>query len=144
MTSSSVRLEGVRACVFDAYGTLFDFAAAARQCRDVLGDDIERLTALWRDKQLQYTWLRAAQGRHADFWQVTGAALDFTLEILNLNAPGLRDRLMALYLTLDAFPEVQEVLSKLKVAGLRTAILSRDQIFSRTPGLGRGLNTRRA
>jgi 2-haloacid dehalogenase len=117
-------LRGVRTCVFDAYGTLFDFASAARQCRDVLGDDIDRLTALWRDKQLQYTWLRAAQGRHVDFWQVTGDALDFALETLNLNAPGLCDRLMALYLTLVAFPEVQDVLTKLKAAGLRTAILS--------------------
>jgi 2-haloacid dehalogenase len=117
-------LQGVRACVFDAYGTLFDFAAAARQCRDVLGDNIDRLTTLWRDKQLQYTWLRAVQGRHVDFWQVTGEALAFSLETLNLDTPGLRDRLMALYLTLDAFPEVQDVLSKLKAAGLRTAILS--------------------
>jgi 2-haloacid dehalogenase len=90
----------------------------------VLGDDIDRLTALWRDKQLQYTWLRVAQGRHADFWQVTGDALDFALETLSLNAPGLRDRLMGLYLRLDAFPEVQDVLSHLKAAGLRTAILS--------------------
>ena len=53
-------LTGIKACVFDAYGTLFDFAAAARKCRDVLGDDIDKLTVLWRDKQLQYTWLRAA------------------------------------------------------------------------------------
>ena len=66
---STVPLRGVQACVFDAYGTLFDFAAAARKCRDVLGEDIDRLAALWRDKQLQYTWLRAAQQRHADFWQ---------------------------------------------------------------------------
>jgi len=121
---SSPPLRRVRACVFDAYGTLFDFAAVARQCRDVLGDDINRLTALWRDKQLQYTWLRVAQGRHADFWQVTGDALDFALETLDLSAPGLRDRLMALYLTLDTFPEVRDVLTKLKAAGLRTAILS--------------------
>ena len=122
--TASVPLRGVHACVFDAYGTLFDFASAAKKCSDVLGDDIDRLTALWRDKQLQYTWLRVAQGRHADFWQVTGDALDFALETLNLNAPGLRDRLMALYLTLDAFPEVRDVLKKLKSAGLRTAILS--------------------
>jgi 2-haloacid dehalogenase len=117
-------LPGVRACVFDAYGTLFDFASAARQCREALGNDIETLTALWRDKQLQYTWLRAAQGRHADFWQVTGDALDFSMETLNLNIPGLRNRLMALYLTLDPFPEVPDVLRRLKAAGLRTAILS--------------------
>ena len=117
-------LRGVQGCVFDAYGTLFDFAAAARNCRDVLGDNIDRLTALWRDKQLQYTWLRAAQGRHADFWQVTGDALDFALETLGVTKPGLRDRLMSLYLTLDPFPEVSGVLARLKAAGMRTAILS--------------------
>jgi len=119
-----IPLRGVQGCVFDAYGTLFDFAAAARNCRDVLGDDIDRLTALWREKQLQYTWLRAAQGRHADFWQVTGDALDFALETLGVTKPGLRDRLMSLYLTLDPFPEVSSVLARLKAAGLQTAILS--------------------
>src|SRR5215475_9592568 len=117
-------LRGVQGCVFDAYGTLFDFAAAARKCRDVLGDDIDRLTALWRDKQLQYTWLRAAQGRHADFWQVTGDALDFTLETLGLEQAGLRERLMGLYLALEPFPEVPGVLATLQRSGLKTAILS--------------------
>jgi 2-haloacid dehalogenase len=117
-------LSGIRACVFDAYGTLFDFAAAAKGCRDVLGDDVDRLTVLWRDKQLQYTWLRAVQGQHADFWQVTGDALDYALETLGSDKPGLRDRLMTLYLTLETFPEVPEVLKRLKSAGLRTAILS--------------------
>src|SRR5512132_3828996 len=112
---SNAPLAGVQACVFDAYGTLFDFASAARGCRDVLGDAI---------KQLQYTWLRAVQGRHADFWQVTGDALDFALETLAIEKPGLRDRLMNLYLTLEPFPEVPEVLRRLKTAGLRTAILS--------------------
>jgi len=121
---STTPLAGVQACVFDAYGTLFDFASAARGCRDVLGDAIEKLTALWRDKQLQYTWLRAVQGRHADFWQVTGDALDFALETLAIEKSGLRDRLMNLYLTLEPFPEVPEVLRRLKTAGLRTAILS--------------------
>src|SRR5215471_11344761 len=119
-----IPLRGVQGCAFDAYGTLFDFAAAARKCRDALGDDIDRLTALWREKQLQYTWLRAAQGRHADFWQVTGDALGFSLETLMLDQQRLRDRLMELYLTLDTFPEVQGVLEQLKAAGLKTAILS--------------------
>ena len=122
MTQTS--LEGVKACVFDAYGTLFDFAAAAKGCRDLLGDDIDRLTGLWREKQLQYTWLRAIQGRHEDFWQVTGDALDFALETLGIEKPDLRERLMTLYLTLDAFPEVPAVLRRLKQAGLQTAILS--------------------
>src|SRR5499425_2622836 len=124
MQMNNAPLIGVRACVFDAYGTLFDFAAAAKRCSDALGDDIDRLTALWRDKQLQYTWLRAAQGRHADFWQVTGDALDFALETLGIDRPGLRDRLMTLYLALDPFPEVADVLERLKASGIRTAILS--------------------
>ena len=121
---SQGKLDGIEACVFDAYGTLFDFASAARGCRDVLGDNVDRVTALWRDKQIQYTWLRAAQGRHADFWQVTGDALDFTLDTLDLRQPGLRDRLMSLYLSLQPFPEVRDVLARLKDKGLRTAILS--------------------
>ena len=125
----SHQLTGVEACVFDAYGTLFDFASAARSCADVLGDDVARISALWRDKQLQYTWLRAAQGRHADFWQVTGDALDFTLETLALPKPGLdrsvlRARLMALYLALEPFPEVRGVLAALRQAGRKLAILS--------------------
>jgi 2-haloacid dehalogenase len=117
-------LTGIRACVFDAYGTLFDFASAARNCREVPSDKIGPVTTLWRDKQLQYTWLRAVQGLHADFWQVTGDALDYTLETLSLDRAGLRDRLMQLYLELETFPEVPEVLQRLKRAGMRTAILS--------------------
>src|SRR6516162_9197265 len=117
-------LKGIRACVFDAYGTLFDYASAAAGCRDVLGDRIGPLTALWRDKQLQYTWLRALQGRHADFWQVTCDALDFALETLGLDDPPLRARLIDLYRALDVFPEVPAMLQRLKAAGLKTAILS--------------------
>jgi 2-haloacid dehalogenase len=90
----------------------------------LIGDKTDLLTALWRDKQLQYTWLRAIQGRHADFWQVTGDALDYALETLALDNPALRERLMLLYLTLDPFPEVPAVLKQLKDAGMRTAILS--------------------
>jgi 2-haloacid dehalogenase len=118
------QLDGVQACVFDAYGTLFDFASAARACKEIPADAADTLTALWREKQLQYTWLRAAQGRHADFWQVTGDALDFALETLGIESAGLRDRLMRLYLELDVFPEVPRVLEQLRRAGLRTAILS--------------------
>jgi 2-haloacid dehalogenase len=117
-------LTGIRACVFDAYGTLFDFASAARACGDLRPEEMDKLTALWRDKQLQYTWLRAAQGRHADFWQVTGDALDFALDTLSLDRPGLRDRLMSLYMTLDAYEDVPDTIERLKRAGMHTAILS--------------------
>jgi len=121
---SQQALEGIRACVFDAYGTLFDYASAAAGCRDALGDKLEQLTALWREKQLQYTWLRTCQGRYADFWQVTGEALDYAMENLGILDPALHQRLMNLYLTLDAFSEVPETLTALKQAGLKTAILS--------------------
>ena len=117
-------LSGIRACVFDAYGTLFDYGSAAARAHDELGADFDRLTTLWRDKQLQYTWLRAAQGRHADFWQVTGDALDFALESLGLAQTGLRERLMTLYLELDVFAEVPATLSRLRQSGFTTAILS--------------------
>lgn len=88
MNHASMR--GIRACVFDAYGTLFDFAAAARTCGDDLGEKSSALSSLWREKQLQYTWLRALQGRHADFWQVTGEALDFALDTLEIGRTGSR------------------------------------------------------
>jgi 2-haloacid dehalogenase len=117
-------LEGIEACVFDAYGTLFDYNSAAERCRGALGGKLDPLNALWRQKQLQYTWLRSLEGKHADFWQVTGDALDFAMESLDLNDGDLRRRLMELYLTLDVFPEVPDVLARLKAAGLRTAILS--------------------
>jgi 2-haloacid dehalogenase len=117
-------LTGIKACVFDAYGTLFDFGSAARACRDELGADADKLTALWREKQIAYTWLRAVQNLHADFWQVTGEALDFALESLKIEKPGLRDRLMNLYLTLEPFPDAAETLKRLKSAGMRMAILS--------------------
>jgi 2-haloacid dehalogenase len=117
-------LSGIDICVFDAYGTVFDFASAASRCTDLPPDKMGMLTALWRDKQLQYTWLRALQGRHADFWQVTGDALDYALETLGLANDGTRAKLMQLYLELDVFPEVPVVLERLKRAGKRTGILS--------------------
>src|SRR5260370_8041115 len=73
-------LTGIKACVFDAYGTLFDFAAAAKGCRDILGNDVDRLTAVWRDKQLQNTCLRALQPRHLTFCQCTGHSLHSALQ----------------------------------------------------------------
>ncbi|MCB1905984.1 MAG: haloacid dehalogenase type II [Rhodocyclaceae bacterium] len=118
------RLNRIEACVFDAYGTLFDVAAAARNLQHRLGGQWQALAEIWRNKQLQYTWLRGLAGHHADFWQVTGDALDFALATLALEDPDLRDELMALYLRLGHYPEVPETLRTLKARGLRLAILS--------------------
>src|SRR5579862_4754010 len=112
------------ACVFDAYGTLFDYASAVARCGADLGAARDRLSAMWREKQLQYTWLRSIQDKYADFWQVTGEALDFALESLEISDRGLRDKLMDSYLTLDVFPEVPDVLTRLKGRGVKMAILS--------------------
>lgn len=118
------KLDGIEACVFDAYGTLFDVASVTHGARDALGEGWQALSDLWRMKQLQYTWLRGLAGHHADFWQVTGEALDFALTTLKIEQPGLRERLMNLYLSIAAYPEVPATLQALKDAGLKTAILS--------------------
>ncbi len=120
----------VTTCIFDAYGTLFDVAAAARAAaeepgRDKLAACWQKLAEDWRIKQLSYTWLRAVAGHHTDFWTVTQDALDWAMEAHGLDGDGeLRERLLALYRELEAYPEVPEMLRALKSRGLATAILS--------------------
>ena len=121
---ASARFQQVKACVFDAYGTLFDVHSAAAGVADQLGESAQALSQLWRQKQLEYTWLRSLMGAHCDFWQVTGEALDFAMAAHELHDPALKQRLMELYLTLDAYPDVTPTLSRLKEAGMATAILS--------------------
>jgi len=117
-------MKGISAVVFDAYGTLFNLGAMAELARASLGDRAEALNDLWRRKQLEYTWLRSLTGQHADFLQVTGEALDYSLESLGVNAPSLRARLAGAYLTPTAYPEAAGMLGTLKGAGLGRAILS--------------------
>ena len=114
----------VRACVFDAYGTLFDVNSAARQAQNMLHENWQQLAEVWRTKQLQYTWLRSLTGRHVDFWQITVEALEFALDSLKLGNAQLRIQLMELYLELSAYPEVPNTLARLKNGGLKCAILS--------------------
>lgn len=121
---NSPGLAGARAAVFDAYGTLFDVASAAERAREALGPRWQPLAELWRAKQLQYTWLRSLMGRHADFWRVTGDALDFAMESLGIADAELRARLMSLYERLGAYPEARPALEQLRAAGLKLAILS--------------------
>ena len=120
----------ITTCVFDAYGTLFDVAAAAREAAAepafaAIAETWPELAEHWRLKQLQYSWLRAVTGAHDDFWQVTQEGLDWTLEKMNLaDDPALRERLLALYWELRAYDEVPAMLRALKDGGLNTAILS--------------------
>ena len=120
----AAKIEDIGACVFDAYGTLFDVNAAAAQCRDALGGKADELSALWRTRQLEYTWLRSLMQEYVEFWQVTGDGLDYALAVLGIEDDALRQRLMDIYMRLDAYPEVKDVLTALKVGGLKTAILS--------------------
>lgn len=114
----------IEACVFDAYGTLFDVHSAAARVRGELGDSADALSAIWRERQLRYTWLRSLMGQHDSFWQITGDALDYAMRRLDMEDPGLRARLMELYLRLDAYPDARDALARLKTAGRKTAILS--------------------
>jgi len=120
----------ITTCVFDAYGTLFDVAAAARMAagepgREAFAEKWTQVAQDWRLKQLQYTWLRAVADAHTNFWQVTQDGLDYALEANALDGDGeLRARLLALYWELSAYPEVPAMLRALKSAGMATAILS--------------------
>ncbi|MBY6067435.1 haloacid dehalogenase type II [Leisingera aquaemixtae] len=120
----------ITTCIFDAYGTLFDVAAAARQAASEpafphLQDNWAELASHWRLKQLQYTWLRAITNAHADFWDVTQDGLDWAMEAAGLSGDvALRQRLLDLYWELQAYPEVPAMLRELKDAGMNTAILS--------------------
>lgn len=117
-------LENITACVFDAYGTLFDFNSAVAQQRARLGDQADRFSALWRTKQLEYTWLCSLMHRHADFWQITQDALDYTLDTFGIVDENLRRDLIDAYLHLDVYPDARAALAQLKRAGRQIAILS--------------------
>jgi 2-haloacid dehalogenase len=114
----------MKACVFDAYGTLFDVHSAVRRHAAACGPDADSISALWRQKQLEYSWTRSLMQRHADFWTVTGEALDHALRVHGKDDPGLRRTLMEAYLSLDPYPEVPAMLRRLEQDGVKAAILS--------------------
>src|SRR5580765_1837907 len=117
-------INGTEMCVFDAYGTLFDFNSAVARHRAAIGPKADALAEMWRSKQIQYTWLRNSMGAYAPFWQVTGEALDHCLAAQAIADLSAREKLMGAYLALDPFPEVPAVLDHLHRAGVRSAILS--------------------
>ncbi len=114
----------VVACVFDAYGTLFDVHSAVGRYHSLLGPSADAISQLWRAKQLEYSWLRSLMQTHADFWQVTRDALDFACEAFGVSDEALKQALLAAYLSLDCYPEVKDTLLRLQQRGFRSAILS--------------------
>ncbi|QDG76950.1 haloacid dehalogenase type II [Labrenzia sp. PHM005] len=112
------------AYVFDAYGTLFDVHAAVRKHAAKLGPDAQRLSSLWREKQLEYSWVRALMGQYKDFWELTQQGLDTAFELVPSADKSLKDDLLNAYWTLDCYPEVPQVLTDLKATGAKIAILS--------------------
>ena len=115
---------GITACVFDAYGTLFDVHSAVGKHHARLGDKADAVSAVWRAKQLEYTWQRTILDRYVDFWRVTADGLDYALETHGVENAALRNDLLHAYLSLDCYPEVRRTLTTLKTAGMKTAILS--------------------
>jgi len=116
-------MKNIKAIVFDAYGTLFDVNSAAEKCKGKIGDKWEGFANFWRTTQLEYTWLRSLMKRHKDFWQVTEDSLDKSMKAFKIDS-SMKNELLNLYKVLSPYPEVKEVLKKLKVKEYKLAILS--------------------
>lgn len=115
----------IKGIAFDAYGTLFDVYSVVALAEEIFPGDGKALAELWRNRQIEYTRIRTLCGQYADFWTVTGDALDFTCDRLALDlTPRDRDRLMAQYERLPAFPENLHALQELQRLGVRLGILS--------------------
>ena len=116
-------MRDIKAIIFDAYGTLFDVNTAAEKCKGKIGDKWEGFANFWRTTQLEYTWLRSLMKRHRDFWQVTEDSLDKSMKTFKIDS-SMKNELLNLYKVLSPYPEVKEVLKKLKEKECRLAILS--------------------
>lgn len=121
---TDLRLAPIEACVFDAYGTLFDVHSAAARWRDRLGDKANALSSVWRSKQVEYSWLRSLMGCHADFLRVTADSLDYALAEVGIADDALREQLMETYRALAPYPDARPTLAALRSRGFKTAILS--------------------
>ena len=113
----------IKLILFDAYGTLFDVNSAAEKCKDKIGSKWEPFANFWRTTQLEYTWLRSLMKRHKDFWKVTEDSLDKSMKVFNIDK-SMKNELLNLYKVLSTYPEVRNVLEKLKMKKFKLAILS--------------------
>ena len=116
-------MKKIKVIIFDAYGTLFDVNSAAEKCKEKIGDKWESFANYWRTTQLEYTWLRSLMKRHKNFWQVTEDSLDKSLLAFKIDS-SMKSELLNLYKILNTFPEVKEVLKKLKDEKYKLSILS--------------------
>ena len=110
--------------VFDAYGTLFDVDHACKEMASKIGNKWDKLSSLWRQKQLEYSWLYNSMNNYKSFWKITEDSLDYSLKFAGIDASHLREDLLSLYFKISAFKEVKDFLKNLKQKGITTAILS--------------------
>ena len=117
-------MSSIRAVLFDAYGTLLDIHSAVARHATRLGPDAAAISALWRSRQLEYSWVHSTTATYADFWRLTERALDHALAAHRLTDVTLRADLLDAFRRLDAFAGAADVLRTLRARGLRTGVLS--------------------
>lgn len=118
------KLKNIKVCVFDAYGTLFDVHSASEKFKDNIGSDYAAFSSLWREKQLEYSFLREIMDDYTDFINVTKDALNYACKTFNIDDDCLKDNLMNSYMELSAYPEVRSTLEALKTKNIKLAILT--------------------
>ena len=117
-------MENEKIYVFDAYGTLFDVDHACKEMAIQLGDNWDKLSSIWRQKQLEYSWLYNSMNKYDSFWKITKDSLEYAMNSLSINSVKIKNELLDLYFKIGAFEEVEEVLKKIKKNKIKTAILS--------------------
>ena len=117
-------MENEKIYIFDAYGTLFDVDHACKEMAIQLGDNWEKLSSIWRQKQLEYSWLHNSMNEYDSFWKITKDSLEYAMNSLSMNSVKIKNELLDLYFKIGAFEEVEEVLKKIKKNKIKTAILS--------------------
>ena len=117
-------MENEKIYVFDAYGTLFDVDHACKEMAIQLGDNWDKLSSIWRQKQLEYSWLHNSMNEYVSFWKITKDSLEYAMNSLSINSVKIKNELLDLYFKIGAFEEVEEVLKEIKKNKIKTAILS--------------------
>jgi 2-haloacid dehalogenase len=117
-------MAAIEAILFDAYGTLFDLRSAVTPHAARLGDRMDPISALWRQKQLEYTWTASLRNAYRDFDAITRDALAFALAAEKISDTALAASLLESFHTLAPYSDAEATLRTLRAAGLRLGILS--------------------